>query len=309
MKANRVHQFGAPDVIRFEEVEMPTAGEHEVLVKVRASGVGPWDSWVRSGKSAIQHALPLTLGSDLSGTVVEPDSAGSYAKHEEVFGVTNGQFVGANAEYAIASVSMIARRPVGMSAIEGASLPVVGVTAWQMLFDYAHVRPGQTVLVLGAGGNVGACVVQIARQHGVHVIATTRDDDLEYVRTLVPDETTDVEGALTIAGASPVDAVIDTVGGDVQSRSFAALKPGGALVSAVSIPNADMAQAARARATFFLVDVTTTRLEHIGAMVSAGTLRPRVGVVLPLAAARVAHEMLEGSRPRPGGKIVLSSGD
>ena len=85
MKANRVHQFGAPDVIRFEEVEMPTAGEHEVLVKVRASGVGPWDSWVRSGKSAIQHALPLTLGSDLSGTVVEPDSAGSYAKHEEVF--------------------------------------------------------------------------------------------------------------------------------------------------------------------------------------------------------------------------------
>ena len=270
MKASRVHQFGSPEVIAFEDVERPEPGEGEVLVRVAAAGVGPWDGWIRAGKSVLPQPLPLTLGSDLSGTVeaAGPGATG-FAPGDEVFGVTNARFTGAYAEYALASAAMIARKPGRISHVEAASLPVVAVTAWQALFEQTQLGRTQTVLVLGGAGSVGAYAVQIAHRAGARVIATASADDLAYLRSLGADEAVDRKDRLEDR-VEPVDAVIDLVGGEAQSRSFAVLKRGGRLVSAVSQPDQQEAARRGVTAGFFLVQVTTAHLERIAAMVDAG---------------------------------------
>src|ERR1700743_3592766 len=123
MMAWRVHEFGPPSVMTFERVARPTAGENEVLVRVSAAGVGPWDGWIRAGKRALPQPLPLTLGSDISGVVetVGPDVS-ECRVGDAVFGVTNPRFVGAHADYAVASAAMIARKPDGIGHVEAASL-------------------------------------------------------------------------------------------------------------------------------------------------------------------------------------------
>ena len=163
MKAVRVHRFGGIDAIEYEEVAVPAPGAGQVLVRVRASGVGPWDAWVREGKSALPQPLPLTLGSDLSGVVESVGSGVSaFRPGEEVFGVTNARFTGANAEYAVAEAGMLAAKPRRLTHLEAASVPVVASTAWQMVWDHGAVGPAKVVLVHGAAGNVGAYAVQLA---------------------------------------------------------------------------------------------------------------------------------------------------
>ena len=310
MKANRIHRFGPPEVIELEEIPRPEPGENEVLVRVEAAGVGPWDAWIRAGKSVLEQPLPLTLGSDLSGTVVAVGKgAERFSQGAQVFGVTNPRFVGAYAQYAVANVGMLATKPSRLSHEEAASVPVVAVTALQMLFDHAQVHAGQRVLIHGAGGNVGAYAVQLALQAGAHVIGTGNAQGALYAKSLGAQQVIDIEGADFTRLVAPVDIVIDTVGGQVQTRSFSVLTSGGILVSSVSQPNEEEAKASGVRARFILVDVTSAALSRIAELLDAGDLRTRLGAVLPLAEARYAHEMLDGLRPRTSGKIVLSVGD
>jgi NADPH:quinone reductase-like Zn-dependent oxidoreductase len=306
MKANRIHRFGPPEVITFEDVERPVPGEGEVLVRVKAAGVGPWDAWIRAGKSVLPHSLPLTLGSDLSGVVenLGPGAKG-LDRGEAIFGVTNKQSTGAYAEYAVASGGMIAAKPRRLDHVEAAAVPIVAVTAWQMLFEHARVAAGQSVLVHGAGGSVGACAVQLARRAGARVIATASADDAEYVHDLGADQVVDFRAVRFEDVTGPVNAVIDTVGGSVQQRSFDVLEPGGVLVSAVSRPDPAAAVQRGVRALFMLVETTTTALTRLAPLLDAGELAVRVGTVMPLAEGREAHEMLEGMRVRSRGKIVL----
>src|SRR6516225_5803355 len=179
MKAARIHQLGSPDVIAVESIRVPEPGDEDVLVRVHAAGVGPWDALVRTGK--IPEALPLALGSEFSG-VIEKIGAKTtgFAVGDEVFGATNPLFIDGYAEYAVAAARMIAPKPNELSHIEAASIPVVAVTAWQMLFDYAKVHKGQTVFVHGGGGNVGAYAVQLAHASGLRVIATVHRNGAEY---------------------------------------------------------------------------------------------------------------------------------
>ncbi|WP_259671994.1 NADP-dependent oxidoreductase [Rhizobium sp. NZLR8] len=307
MTAYRVHAFGPPQAIVPEKIERPMPAAGEVLVKVKAAGVGPWDGWIRSGHSALPQPLPLTLGSDLSGTVeaVGPDVT-HVVRGDAVYGVTNQRFVGAYAEYAIAATGMIARKPATISDIEAASIPVIAVTARQALFDHAKLDAGQTVLIHGAAGNVGAYAVQFARKAGLTVIATASGGDVEMVGKLGADTVIDFRSQRFEDLSHEVDAVIDLVGGQTQTRSFAVLKRGGRLVSAVSQPDQELAKAHSVEALFFLVEVTTAQLADIAAMVESGALVTQVGTVLPLSEAIAAHEMLEGTRPHAKGKIVLS---
>jgi NADPH:quinone reductase-like Zn-dependent oxidoreductase len=306
MRAFRVHRFGPPDVLAIETIARPVPGEAEVLVRIRAAGVGPWDAWVRAGKSVVPQPLPLTPGSDLSG-VIEAIGANvtTFELGDEVFGVTNARFTGTYAEYAVAAAAMLAAKPATLDDVSAASVPVVAVTAWQALFEQARVRPGQTVLIHGGAGSVGAFAVQLAKQAGTRVIATASAGDVDYVRRLGADAVVDFRATRFEDVAQHADVVIDLVGGDVQVRSFAVLKPGGVLVSAVSRPDQEIARRHGVRALFFLVDVTTSHLTRLAEMIDAGKLATNVGTILPLADARVAHEMLEGARPRPNGKIVL----
>jgi NADPH:quinone reductase-like Zn-dependent oxidoreductase len=306
MKAARIHRFGPPQVLMVEDIPRPEPGAGEVLVRVHAAGVGPWDAWIRAGKSALPQPLPLTLGSDLSGTVeaVGPGMT-AFAQGDAVFGVTNPHFIGAYAEFAVASAGMVSRKPDTLSDIDAASVPVVAVTAQQALFEEARLTRGQAVLIHGAAGNVGSYAVQLARRAGLRVIATAGAQDKADVLSLGADQVIDYRIERFEDKAGTVDAVLDLVGGEVQTRSFSVLKPGGALVSAVAPPDQDLAKRHGVDARFFLVEVTTQRLDRIASLVAAGELRTAIGTVLPLAAARDAHEMLEGTRPHPKGKIVL----
>jgi NADPH:quinone reductase-like Zn-dependent oxidoreductase len=178
-----------------------------------------------------------------------------------------------------------------------------------MLFEHAHVALGQSVLILGASGNVGAYAVQFAKREGARVIAAAGSQDLDDVRALGADTAIDVRAGRFEEAVEPVDAVIDTVGGETQQRSFSVLKPGGVLVSAVSEPDAQEGACRNVRAFFILVQVTTPHLARIAEMIDTGTLRTRIGTVLPHAEARRAHQMVEGLLPRPRGKIVLQVGE
>lgn len=309
MMAWCVHTFGPPDVMRFERVARPTPGPGEVLIEVEAAGVGPWDGWIRAGRSAVPQPLPLIPGSDLSGNVAAlgPETS-DLQLGEAVFGVTNKRFIGAYADYAVASAAMIASKPRSLNFVEAASVPVVAVTAWQALFDHAGVKNGQTVLIHGAAGSVGAYAVQLARRAGARIIATAAREDVPFVRVLGADTVIDYRADRFERHAREVDAVIDLVGGETQQRSFQLLRAGGRLISAVSEPDRHLAQRHGVQAAFFLVDVTRRRLEEIGGLIDSGSLRTHVGVVLPFADAQEAHLMLEGLRPRPKGKIVLRVG-
>jgi NADPH:quinone reductase-like Zn-dependent oxidoreductase len=304
MKAARIHKFGGPEVIVIDDVPVPVPASGEVLVRVAAAGVAPWDALIREGQSKSSPPLPVTLGSDLSG-VVEAVGTGvtDLKSGDQVYGLTNAQFCGSNAEYAIAVATMIARKPLSITDLEAASVPVVAVTAWQMLFDYAHVQSGQTVMILGAAGNVGAYAVQLAARAALPVAAVVTKKDSDYVRSLGAAIVIDSQIGRFEDSGPPVDVCIDTVGGELRERSLGSLKPGGVLVSSVS-PD-PLPSRPDVRTVFFYVEVTTERLNTISKLFDGAELQPRVGSVLPLKEVRAAHEMLAGA-PHKRGKIVLT---
>ncbi len=308
MKAVRVHHFGGLEALVYEQIPRPAPGEGQVLVQVKAAGVGPWDAWVRSGKSALPQSLPLVLGSDLSG-VVEEVGPGLFDLHpgDAVFGVTNARFTGAYAEYAVAEAGMIARKPGRLSHVEASSVPVVASTAWQMVFDHGQVDGSKRVLVHGAAGNVGGYAVQLAKRAGAEVLAAVSTRDVDYVRALGADRVIDVQRVRFEEPAQDVDVVIDTVGGATLDRSFEVLRPGGLLVSSVARPDPDKAGRSGVRGVFFVVSVSTDGLTKLAALLEAGELTTNVGEVLSLAEAHLAHEMLAG-KPHQRGKIVLRVG-
>jgi NADPH:quinone reductase-like Zn-dependent oxidoreductase len=305
MRAARVLRFGPPNVITNDDLPRPEPAPGQLLVRVKAAGVGKWDALIREGKAQL-HPLPLILGSELSGIVegIGADVSG-FKLGDEVYGATNEQFSGAYAEYAVPFAKKMAQKPNTLSFIEAASAPIVTVTAWQMLFDYARVTAGQTVLIHGAAGNVGAYAVQMAKQAGLHVVASAGSADLDYVRGLGAERVVDYKKERFEDSVSGVDVVLDTVGGDTQLRSLRVLKHGGILVSVVSPVPEPIQRRYGVRAAYFYVDVTTARLNKITELFDSRKLVTEVGSVLPLEEARIAHEMLGGA-PHQRGKIVLS---
>jgi NADPH:quinone reductase-like Zn-dependent oxidoreductase len=302
MFALRVAQFGGPEAIYAEQIPVPEPGEHEVLVKVFAAGVGPWDAWIRSGHSVLPQPLPLTPGSDISGVVVAiGKGVHGFAVGEAVYGVTNKRFTNGYAQYAACRADMLAPKPAALSYTDAASVPVIAVTAWQMLFECAGLKSGQRVLIHGAGGSVGRYAVQLAHAAGLTAIATGSDNVSAELIAL---------GASQVIGRdlSPeikVDAVIDLVGGDSQAELFEFLSAGGKLVSAVSNPDQTLASAHGVSAEFMLVAVNSATLDSVRALFDDGRLRTWVGTILPFVEARRAHEMMAGTVPHPAGKIVL----
>jgi NADPH:quinone reductase-like Zn-dependent oxidoreductase len=305
MKAVRVHRFGGPEVMLYEDIVRPIPAADELLVRIEAAGVGPWDAWIRAGHSALPQPLPLTLGSDIAGVIeAVGESVTGFHPGMEVYGVTNTQFTGGYAQYAAAKAAMVAKKPATSSFVEAAALPVVALTAWQMLFDCANIQPGQRVLILGASGSVGCIAVQLAHRHRAHTIAAVSSDDAERLRRLGADEVIDRRDPQAFAVAA-VDAVIDAAGGIEQTRAISLLKRGGYLISCVSAPDPDLLKQCGAQGAFFLVKTTTPGLQQIAELIDRGALCLRVGTVLPMADAQLAHQMLDGIRPYARGKIVL----
>src|SRR5262249_38199030 len=190
-------------------------GRGGVGVGVKGGGIGRWDGLRRRGKSVLPQPLPLILGSDLSGEV---DSVGvgveKFKVGDEVFGVTNERFTGAYAEYAVAKAEMLAPKPKRLNHTHAASIPVVAVPAWQMVFDLAQLSSGQAVLVHGGAGNVGGYAVQLAKRVGAMVIATASVENNSYVRRLGADGVIDYRAKQFEERVKDIDVVLDTVGGE-----------------------------------------------------------------------------------------------
>jgi NADPH:quinone reductase-like Zn-dependent oxidoreductase len=305
MRAAQIKSFGPPNVIEIVDLPKPAPAADEVLIQTNAAGVAPWDALIRSNTGVTALQLPLVLGSDLSGVVESVGSGVEGLKPgDEVYGVTNEDFTGAYAEFAVAKAKMLSRKPAKLNLLEAASAPVVAVTAYQMLFEHAHLQPGQTALIHGAAGNVGAYAVQLAKNAGIKVVATASAKDFDYLHDLGADQLIDYKEERFEHGLNPVDAVIDMVGGETRDRSLLVLKPEARLITVVQIKPEDLVQRHPGRATFFLAEVTTIRLNVLSELFEAGKLRAQVGSVLPLTEARQAHEMLAGARHKRG-KIVL----
>jgi NADPH:quinone reductase-like Zn-dependent oxidoreductase len=309
MRAIRVHESGGIDTMRLDEIPRPVPEARELLVAVKAAGVGPWDRLVREGRSGLGQKLPVTLGSEISGTVAALGTGvGGFALGDAVYGATNNQFVGGYAEYALVEANKVARKPAALDYVTAAGLPVVAVTAWQMLFEYARIAPGQAILVRGAAGSVGACATQMAKQAGASVYGTARVRDIERVRALGAEPVVEGDQIGAQSASKSLDAVIDTIGGDALESTSDALRPNGIIVSVVRAPDAAYLRSKGVRAAYFIVDVTRDRLDRISAMVERGVLNLPVGEVLDLADASTAHRMLDGAPHKPG-KIVLNVAD
>jgi NADPH:quinone reductase-like Zn-dependent oxidoreductase len=309
MRAIRVHESGGIDTMRLDEIPRPVPEARELLVAVKAAGVGPWDRLVREGRSGLGQKLPVTLGSEISGTVAALGTGvGGFALGDAVYGATNNQFVGGYAEYALVEANKVALKPAALDYVTAAGLPVVAVTACQMLFEYARIAPGQAILVRGAAGSVGACATQMAKQAGASVYGTARVRDIERVRALGAEPVVEGDQIGAQSASKSLDAVIDTIGGDALESTSDALRPNGIIVSVVRAPDAAYLRSKGVRAAYFIVDVTRDRLDRISAMVERGVLNLPVGEVLDLADASTAHRMLDGAPHKPG-KIVLNVAD
>ncbi len=302
MKAVRIHQYGGPEVLVYEDAPRPTIADDEVLVKVHAVSINPVDRFTRVGylKGMVDFPLPLTLGLDLSGTVEAVGSGvTSVAVGDAVYGYSNMMRQGAYAEYAVVSEAEIAPKPTTVDFDTAAAVPLSGLTAWQAL-EIAGLQAGQTILIHGAGGGVGTFATQFAVARGARVLGTAAGDKLGLLRELGVAEAIDYITTRFEDVVRDVDVVLATVGGEVVDRSWAVLKPGGILVTPAGQVDAD---AAAARGSGMMTQPNHGQLAEIAGLIDTGKVKPVVSTVLPLAEARQAHELSDAGHAR--GKIVL----
>ncbi len=309
MKAIRLHQFGGPETLRYEDVEPPTVGPGDVLIRVMAASVNPIDWKIREGllQPVLRHRLPLTPGWDVSGVVeVAGESVRNFRRGDAVYAFCDLHRNGCYAQYAAVRESEVARKPGTVSHVEAASLPMTGTTAWNALMQVAVVGAGQRVLVHAGAGGVGSLAIQIARWRGAHVIATASEGNRALVESLGAGEVIDYRSTRFQDVVRGVDVVLDTIGGKTHEESFEVLRPGGIVISTISQPDEVRAREAGVRGMFVMTQPSATALEKIAELVDSGKLRPVVGAEFSLAEAARAQELSQSGRAR--GKIVLTAG-
>ena len=303
MRAIRFHDYGGPEVLMLDQVERPTPKDGEVLVKVHAAGVNPVDWKIRAGylKQFMPVQLPFIPGNDLAGTVetLGPSATG-FAPGQAVYGNVMG---GAYAEYVVVPADKLVSKPGTLSFEQAASVPIGALTARYALVDLADVQAGQTILVHGGAGGVGLFAVQMARAMGAHVIATASAGNLEFVRSLGAETVIDYHATQFETVVRDVDMVLDTIGGEVEARSWQVLKKGGILVSIVGQPSEEQAAKHDVRAAAVRTAFTGEQLRAINALIEAGKVKPEVGPMFPLADAAKAQTLSQEGHGR--GRIVL----
>ncbi|MFI8215704.1 NADP-dependent oxidoreductase [Streptomyces sp. NPDC085932] len=329
MRAVRLHEYGGPEVLRFEQVPIPRPGPGEVLVRVHAAGVNPPDWYLRDGLTTMPGqtestvTLPAIPGTDVSGVVeaVAPDVEG-FDVGDEVFGLLRfPSFDGsAYAEYVAAPASDLARKPAGVDHVHAAGAPMAGLTAWQFLIEVGHDHPSPfqearhrpaaldkdtTVLVNGAAGGVGHFAVQLAKWKGAHVVAVASGAHASFLGGLGADRFIDYTRDRPEELVRDVDVVLDTVGGPGSRALLRTLKRGGSHFP-VFPGEFDAAEIARRGVTVSSAQVRSNgaQLAELGSLLEAGTVRVGIDSTFPLADARAAHE--RAARGHLQGKIVLT---
>ncbi|MFJ6080278.1 NADP-dependent oxidoreductase [Streptomyces sp. NPDC092369] len=307
MRAISQDTLGGPEVLKLVELERPQPRTNEVLVRVHAAGLNPTD-WKHRKTGGFLGEPPFVLGWDVSGTV-EAVGVGvaRFQPGDEVFGMLSYPYGhGSHAEYVTAPARTFAHKPASIDHTQAGALPLVSLTAWQGLVEYADVQPGQRVLIHAAAGGVGHVAVQIAKARGAYVIGTASAAKHDFLRSIGVDEPIDYRETDFTEVVKDVDVVLDTLGGDTALRSMRVLRPGGQLVSIVPIGSNEFYEEAErlgVRALRMLVDASHSGMAAIADLVEAGKLRATIAATFPLAEAAEAHTL--GGTGRTAGKIVL----
>jgi NADPH:quinone reductase-like Zn-dependent oxidoreductase len=304
MKAIRFYEYGGPEVTRVDDIPQPEPKPGEFLIRVAAAAVNPIDWKLRTGalKQYMPIQFPFTMGCDVAGTIER--GSGKFQPGDEVYGFLLTLRSGAFAEFAIALEGEIALRPKTLSFQEAASVPVAALTAYEALFDRGKLESGQTVLLHGAAGSVGAMAVQLAKGKGARVIGTASAENLDYLRELGADETVDYRNERFEHKAKQVDLVFDMVGGDTLERSFAVVRPGGKLISVAGFPSPELAQEHNIEAKMMGVRVAGPRLAEITQLIDSGRLKTRIDSVFTLENGIAAIARNESGKSK--GKVTIS---
>jgi len=301
MRAITVRDREAEDYgLSLTELPYPRAAENDVIVQVHAASFlrgeldwpGTWTD--RAGRDR----TPSVLGHELSGVVVELGyGTTGLTVGQRVFGLTDWARNGSLAEYTAVEARNLAPLPADVDHITAAALPMPGLTAWQALFDHAHLQAGQTVLIHGAGGSVGSVAVQLARETGAHIVGTGRAADRDLASTQGAHEFLDLDND-HLEDVGEVDVVFDVIGGEIRDRSTALLRPGGTLVTVFDPPTV---QPHDSRAIFFVVEPNREQSAQLAARLRDGRLTPLVTAVRNLADAPAAFA------ERTRGRIIITA--
>jgi alcohol dehydrogenase len=329
MRAARLHAYGGVEHFRIDEVPRPEPRPRDLLIEVHATSVNPVDTKMRRGahRWLVPRPFPRILGLDVSGVVVAKGArVRGFALGDEVYASPTPWRPGTYAEFVAVDASIVAHKPRSIGHREAASLPLVGLTAWQGLLEHGRLRAGQQVFIQAGSGGVGTVAIQLAKQHGALVATTCSERNAELVRSLGADRAIDHRSTAFEEVLHDQDLVLESLGMETRWRSLKTLRRGGRLVSIVadlvpymerfgsllgpvasSVALARFALEARVRAGVKTVVMTRSpnaeQLREMARLVDAGLLRATVDRVLPLEAIAEAHAYSETGRAR--GKIVI----
>jgi NADPH:quinone reductase-like Zn-dependent oxidoreductase len=304
MKAAYIEEFGGPEVIKYGDRPDPTPASGQVVVDTHAASVNGADWKVRGNFYGGTAKLPLILGRDFSGVVSAlGEGVTDLALGDEVFGVLEQGREGAYAEKIAIGAAIVAKKPPALSHIDAAALALTGLTALISVEDTLKLKAGETILIQGGAGGVASFAIQLAKHIGARVITTASARNIAYLREIGADEVIDYNTTDFTKAVSNVDAVFETVGGDVATRSFAVLKPGGRAAFIASGPKAPVPERTDVTSLRPAVGRDRPHLERIAALQQAGVIRVPEVKVYKLSEAAETHRLSEAMHVR--GKLVF----
>jgi NADPH:quinone reductase-like Zn-dependent oxidoreductase len=304
MKAAYIEQFGGPEVIKYGDLPDPSPGPGDIVVDVSAASVNGADWKVRANHYGQTQSFPLILGRDFSG-VVSALGAGvtDLRAGDQVFGVLETGREGAYAEKIAIPAAIVAKKPEAMSHVDAAALALTGLTAIRSIEDTLKLKAGETILIQGGAGGVASFAIQLAKHLGARVITTASAANLPYLRDIGADQVIDYNTTDFTKAVKNVDAVFDTVGGDVATRSFAVLKPGGRAAFIASGSKAPTPERSDVTSLRPIASRDRPVLERVAALYQAGVIRKPEVKLYKLSQAAEAHRVSEGRHLR--GKLVF----
>jgi alcohol dehydrogenase len=287
MKAARIDAYGHASVIKIVDIDQPPVAERHILVRAEGSSINPYDSLLREGllEKYIPLKLPITLGSDIAGTVqLIGKGAAGFKVGDKVYGqasVAQGAS-GAFAEFVATSANQLAHQPSGLNSVEAGSMPLAGVSALQAINGHIQLQPGERILIHGGSGGIGSIAIQIAKFIGAHVATTATGKGLEYVKKLGADEVIDHKVQAFDELLHDYDAVLDTVAGDTYTRSFKVVRKDGIIVTMNAKPNDELMARHGVIVVAQQTQMTTDKLDQLRELIEAGIVTPHVHAVFPL---------------------------
>jgi NADPH:quinone reductase-like Zn-dependent oxidoreductase len=330
MKAFVVDRYGRKNDIRAGDMPLPKPREDDVLIQIHAAGVNPLDSKIRDGefKLILPYRLPLILGNDLAGVVVRVGSrVRRFKPGDEVYARPHKDRIGTFAEFIAVKEDGVALKPTALTMEEAASIPLVGLTAWQALIEKGQLKKGQKVLIHAGSGGVGTFAIQLAKHVGATVATTTSERNIELVKRLGADIVIDYKKDDFSAVLKDYDVVLDTQGGSAQEKSLRVLKPGGRLIGIAGPPDPDFAKemgaswflktamrflsyrirkAAKRRDvsySFVFMRPDGGQLSQIATLIDEGAIKPVIDRIFPFESTKEALAYVETGRVK--GKVVI----